>query len=205
MDHLGILLRQLGKGSSLEQLKLHRTKCSRLISDVISPSLVQEIVHDIGDAKYCMIVDESTDASSIKFLAFCVSYFSISKNKMVTDFLGIAPVREVTAEALYSEFTNFLKSIKLPLKNLTSLGTDGAANLCGKNHSLFTLLRDRDLPQLLLMKCICHSVDKCSSKACAEIPCSLEFLIRESKNWFAHSYSRKETYADLYKVRNLKN
>lgn len=45
IDHLRELLVVLGKGSRLEELKLHRTKCSILIINAIG----QSILHDITD------------------------------------------------------------------------------------------------------------------------------------------------------------
>jgi hypothetical protein len=39
---------------------------------------------------------------------------------------------------------------------MLALGTDGAANLCGKTKSLFTLLK-HDIPDLILVKCTYQS------------------------------------------------
>ncbi|KAL4104436.1 hypothetical protein QTP88_019737 [Uroleucon formosanum] len=75
------------------------------------------------------------------------------------------------------------------------IGTD--SNLCGRNHSLFTLLKE-SIPNLVLVKCICHSLNLCSAKACEELPSILEFLIRESRNWLSHSSLRQITYQSLF-------
>lgn len=75
-------------------------------------------------------------------------------------------------------FIQFLEQAKLNIKNLMGIGTDGASNLCGRNHSLFTLLKE-SIPNIVLVKCICHSLNLCSAKACEELPSTLEFLIRE--------------------------
>ncbi|XP_015378338.1 PREDICTED: uncharacterized protein LOC107172562, partial [Diuraphis noxia] len=47
VDHLGEILKVLGKGTALANLKLHRTKCSSLIQNVIAPTLLEELVQDI--------------------------------------------------------------------------------------------------------------------------------------------------------------
>lgn len=63
IDHFGEIIVQHGKGSKLEKMKLHRTKCSILIKDVISPALNEDICKDIIGQKYCVMIDESTDVS----------------------------------------------------------------------------------------------------------------------------------------------
>lgn len=82
IDHLGEILKVIGKknNSLLSNLKLHRTKCSTIIKNVISPSLLEELILDIGTTPFSLIVDESTDVSVIKYLCLCVKYFS-TKNE----------------------------------------------------------------------------------------------------------------------------
>lgn len=70
-----------GKGSELENLKLHRTKCSKLISKVIAPGLYYELKNDIKDKKFSILVDESTDVSCGKYMCVVLKYFSSSKWK----------------------------------------------------------------------------------------------------------------------------
>lgn len=158
IDHLGELLKTFGKGSSLENLRLHRTKCSKLILNVISPALIEDLVTDIGESGYSLIVDESTDVSVLKYMAYCIRYFSRSKNQFMNDILGLVVIERATAVALYESTIDFLKCLKLKPTNLIGLGVDGASNLCGLNNSLFTLLRELSL-KLQLIKCVCHSLN----------------------------------------------
>ena len=70
IDHLGELLKVLGKGSKLENIRIHRTKCSQLIKNVIAPAMLTELIKDVGEEPYSLILDESTDVSVMKYLAF---------------------------------------------------------------------------------------------------------------------------------------
>lgn len=206
IDHLNDLLIQLGTKISLELLRIHRTKCSKLISNVISPALLSELVEDIGNEPYSIIIDESTDISVQKYMAVCIRYFNVIQTDIVTEFLGIITVGETTAVALYDSLVNYLNKINLPIKNLIGIGTDSASNLCGRNHSLFTLLKEKvPLPQLQIVRCICHSLHICSSKASEILPSSLEFLVRETRNWFANSPLRRAHYSDLFNLINDNN
>lgn len=199
VDHLGEMLTTLGKGSGLENIKLHRTKCSKLISNVIAPSMLAELLKDIGSSPYAVIVDESTDCSLSKFMAICVRYFSQTCRKMITDFLGMVQVTGCKGQDLANALVDHLKTIGLPLEQLQSIGTDGAANMCGTNNSMFTHLK-KLLPHLILIKCICHSLDKCGEYAYKKVPGHLDFILSESFNWFSHSPKRWGEYTEFFKV-----
>ena len=76
VNHQTELIAQYGKGSILENLKLHRTKCMSLIKNVIPLALFDDLLDDIGGAKYSLLIDETTDVSVTKHLCMCVKYFS---------------------------------------------------------------------------------------------------------------------------------
>lgn len=45
------------------------------------------------------------------------------------------------------------------------------------------------------MKCVCHSAHLCASYACGKLPRSVEELLRDVYNYFAHSAKRQSEYA----------
>lgn len=197
IDHLSEVLKTCGIGSPLENIQLHRSKCSAIIKNVLEPAMLKELLEEVGNQSYSIILDESTDLTTEKYMAYCIRYYNSKLEKIVVDFLGFQEVFEATANALHKCFKSFLSEIGLNLKNLIAIGTDGASNLCGKNHSLFTLLQ-ADIPHLQLLKCVCHSLSLCASKASTELPSSLEYLLRETRNWFSHSPLRMKVYQNLF-------
>lgn len=201
IDHLSELIQRYGEGSTLSKLKLHRTKASKLILNVIAPALLKELIEDIGDGPYSLLVDESTDVSTTKFMAYGIRYFSEREKKIITDFLGFTRVHEATAEKLHISFKAFIAENGLDLKRMVGIGTDGAANMCGKHNSLFTRLQG-DVPNLMLMKCMAHSVSLCASKAADQLPSEVESLIKNSKSYFAHSSLRLEKWEALFRSMN---
>ncbi|KAK3918936.1 Zinc finger protein 862 [Frankliniella fusca] len=202
IDHLGELLKSIGTGSGLQNLRLHRTKCSKIIINVIAPTFLEDIVWDVGTSYYSVIVDESTDVGIQKYVAVLVRYYSYNLKRMVIAFLGLIPLIRQTADALCDAFTAFMRQIGMVLARMIALGTDGAPALCGPHNSLFALLKRNDCPKLQLMRCICHSMDKCSSYASKELPSNLEFMLRETTKWFSHSSIRKHTYEEIFKGLN---
>lgn len=120
----------------------------------------------VNDQRYSIILDESTDVTVNKYLAVLIGYFN--GTVIVNDFLGLIEVERATAVDLYSSLSVFFLKINLPVKNMLALGTDGGTNLCGKNHSVYTLLKEV-VPDLILIKCVCHSIHLGVSKASVEL------------------------------------
>lgn len=176
IDHLGEMSKA-GKSSSLEELKLHRTKCSSIILNVIYPCLREQLRDEIENNSYSIILDESTEVTgNDKFMEYCVRYYNVKMNRVIVDFLGLQRVFRATAKVLYENFLQFIDKVGLDLNKLTAIATDEANNLCGCNNSLYTLLNKR-LPRLQLFKCVCHLLNLCAQKAAQELPSNLEFQL----------------------------
>lgn len=96
VDHLGELLKHTGD-SQFSNLELHRTKCSKLIMNVIAPVFLNELIEDIGTSSYSIIIilDEYTDIGTNKYMAFCVRYYSCSNLDIITDFLEFVEIENV--------------------------------------------------------------------------------------------------------------
>ncbi|KAF0303512.1 hypothetical protein FJT64_024502 [Amphibalanus amphitrite] len=93
VDHISDLMKKHGKGSTLGKINLHRTKCGKLITEVISPSFRKELIDDVKGEKYSLIVDESTDVATNKNLAIVIRYFSKKEKRIMTDFVGLVPMQ----------------------------------------------------------------------------------------------------------------
>lgn len=136
IGHLSDLLKCIGQGSQLENLKLHRTKCSKLIANVIAPAMLTQLVQEVGDSGFSLILDESTDISTTKLLAIMIKYYSKSRKQMCTEFLGILEVYRATAAALFQGVIEYLTVIGINWRKCIGLGTDGANTPCGRHNSV---------------------------------------------------------------------
>ncbi len=205
VDHLSEVIdkhcMQSGKNeerTSKPQLALHRTKCSAVIMNVILPGILEHLKEEIGESYFSVTLDESTDVATVKLMAYMIRYYNRNLRKIVTDFLGVQILFRTTAADVLKYFESFTSEFQLDLSKMIAIGTDGASTLCSCNNSLYTLLKKK-YPKLILMKCTCHSLSKCSEKACQELPAHLEFLLRETRFWFCHSALQKQIYSNLYK------
>lgn len=72
---------------------------------------------------------------------------------------------------------------------MTGIGTDNAAVMTGVNNGVHAkLVAKYDLKSLVLVRCVCHSLQLAAvaaAKTC--LPDNLEYLLRETHNWFSHS------------------
>ncbi|XP_018400832.1 PREDICTED: uncharacterized protein LOC108778209 [Cyphomyrmex costatus] len=198
IDYLGELLSVLGKNSALENI---RTKCSKLIKNVISPAMLTELINDVDNQKFFLIIDESPDVSVIKYLAFCVQNFSLKRKSIITDFLGFVEVERATGIILCNSTIQYLTAIGLDYKNVIGIASDSAANMISVENDFFKFFKDK-MPIVQLIKCSCHSLHLCLSKAAEQLPADLEFLVRESRNWFANIPLRRIQYESLYSAIN---
>lgn len=200
IDHLGELVPQLDKKSStLQKIKLHRTKCARLQKHVLAPSFAQDLRNEIGDQHYSLIVDESTNEANITCLGLSIRFYSVKKRSVVDTFYRLLPLKDTTAHTIYTTLKGCLEEDGLDLNKLIGIGKYGASAMVGKTHSLSTLLKN-DNPELTLVRCVCHSLHLAAAKACDVLPTVILFIVRETHTWFSNSPKRMHTYQELYKV-----
>ena len=141
VDHLGEIIVQHSTGSKLEKMKLHRTKCSCLIKNVISPALYEDLCHDMAGKKYCVLLDESTDVSCLKHLCVATRYYSDAEKKIVTSFVGLVSVVNATGLDLFwiwtclmypksflSSFLQMIQIFTLRLRTLKSFRLKSTKN-----------------------------------------------------------------------------
>ena len=92
--------------------------------------------------------------------------------------------------------------MKLNLQNLLAIETDNASVMVGVNNGVYAKLKVK-LPHLILIKCLCHSLQLAVFQASSEtLLQELEFLIAETNRWFSHSFRRQQLFKQLYHTIN---
>ena len=203
VDHLSEIIKLNGGGSTLENLKLHRTKCSKLITQVISPALEEDLLLKIETGKYyCLLIDESTDIASDKSLCICIRFYDEENAEIGTYFLGLAKVVETTGEALFEALKKILQKHNIDIKKCIGFSSDGASNMTGNKNSLWSRLKTES-PNCVKMPCTCHSLALCVQKGFEKLPSNLGFMLKEVPKWFKKSALRRETYRMLFETMNI--
>eukprot|EP00794_Sanderia_malayensis_P010381 gene10381-biopygen7566 len=190
-------MKRHGKGSALEHLQLHRTKCSKLISKVISPALHENLKDAVRDKKYSVLIDESTDVSSEKNLCVAVRYFDEARGTIATDYAGLISVCGAKGSELFAHLKTTLEEMGMSLSNCIGFGSDGASAMIGQHDSVWSRIK-ADSPDCQLNRCICHSLALCIEKAFEKMPSNLGYLLAEIPKWFHKSKIRREAFKDLF-------
>lgn len=174
------VLKDIFPDSEIAQgIQLHRKKCTTIINNIIAPVEIEETIQIIRKCPFSVLVDESTDICTQKFLCVLVHYVHPEYGTVHTRLLELVGIDATDCSAInmYKEFKKCINSKQIPISNLIGVASDGANVMIGKNNSFFLHLQN-DLPSLVLMQCICHSAALVASKAAEKLPRSPEDLIR---------------------------
>lgn len=184
------------------KLKMHRTKCTEIINNVLSDHFVDDLVNDIGNGKFSLLLDESNDITINKLLGIAVIYYSKLHEKIISTFLSLVALGKCDADGIVKAVKEELAAKKLDINSLVAIGTDNASVMVGINNGVFQKLK-HDVPSLILIRCTCHSLQLAVSHASSEtLPRNLEFLISETYKWFSLSSVRQLSYKTLYQTIN---
>ncbi|XP_071485289.1 zinc finger protein 862-like [Diadema setosum] len=197
IDHLSETIKKYAAGSTLESISIHRTKCTKLVTQVIAPTIKEQVKEDMSEKAFSLIIDESTDVSSTRVLAILARYFSEEKMEILTVLLGFQEICEATGEQLFKALQTVLDEYNLNLSRCVGLATDGASNMTGEHNSVWSRVKEV-APKCTLMKCVCHSIALCVQKAFEGLPSNVGFMLCEVPSFFSHSFLRREAYKSLY-------
>ena len=78
--------------------------------------------------------------------------------------------------SLYNLIKKCLEN-NIPLNNLISFGANDAANIMGRHNFITCRLRE-NLPGIVKIKCVYHSIHLCASEAAKTLPRATEDLLR---------------------------
>ncbi|CAH0562948.1 unnamed protein product [Brassicogethes aeneus] len=172
VDHLGHICKSSFQGNEVTYLQIHRTKCSEIIKNVLAPYFAQRLSEDIGDLPYSLLIDESNDISVIKYLGCSIRYFSQKSSKIVCTSLGLGQLESANADGIIQCLLLILKKYNLKIENMQGLDTDNASVMTGVNNGVYKKLQTYN-PTLVLIRCVCHSLQLASSYATKELPKNL--------------------------------
>lgn len=121
-------------------------------------------------------------------------------NSVVTTFLTLAELTTCDATEIVTCIKKVISGNNLRLNQLVGIGTDNASVMVGIHNGVYGKLKE-DIPSLILIPCVYHSIQLAVSSAATEfLPRNLEFIISETFNWFSRSACRQQKYRELYKT-----
>lgn len=201
VDHLAGVVKKYSRKTTLEKIQLHRTKCAKLISNVVAKSFCEELIEELKEVKFSLLIDESTDVSVSKLLCLCVKFYSFTENVLKTEFLALLQITSATGESIFKAITDFFAKINVDLANCIGFSSDGASNVCGAHNSVLSRLKNVS-PGIIFIKCTCHSLALCAEHAFKQLPSNLDFMLAEVARWFKISTLRRKDFQDVFHAMN---
>lgn len=201
-DHLVSLIKDISKNIEVSQnMSCNRMKCNAIVKNVLGLGILENLLARMKNNKFSIIVDESTDCSSVKHLAVLVRM--VINFTIKDEFLCLLPISNATAQNLYNVTNFFVENSIDYKKQLIDLGADGANVMMGANNSFQSLLRN-DIPNIFVLKCTCHSLALCASYVSEKLPNYIEELVRDIYTYLHRSYKRQSTFKEFQKFLELK-
>ena len=144
------------------------------------------IIKSLNKTKFSVIIDETTDIASKKQLALVVRYFSTQELMVQSRFLCLIELVQSDATTLTQALVSYFEKNDIPLSNIIGYASDTTNVMFGQHNSVVTQLKEL-IPDLFVMKCLCHTAHLCASHACERLPRVIEDLVRDISSHFAHS------------------
>ncbi|KAK1354131.1 zinc finger MYM-type protein 1-like [Heracleum sosnowskyi] len=131
-----------------------------------SPTIQKEVLHiladrvrrtireEVGDAKFCILVDEAQDASNKEQMSIILRF--VDRFGILTErFFEIVQVPNTTASTLKKKISDVLSRFNLSSANLRGQGYDGASNMSGGCNGLQALFL-KECPYAYYIHCFAH-------------------------------------------------
>ena len=147
----------------------------------------------LQNTRFSVIIDETTDVSTCKELAIVTRHYDKQSLTVQSKLYDLLDVLQADAGTLYQTLVNAIESDKISVKNVIGFAADTCNVMFGEHNSVVSRLKEK-MPNIFVMRCICHSAHLCASHACEKLPRTAGELMRDVYNYFSHSAKRQEQF-----------
>lgn len=116
----------------------------------------QDIISELGDAPFSLLVDDSCDNSMKEQMAIVIHYVDMH-GCVIERFLAIEHVTDTTAQSIKAAIDAVFCRQGLSLTRLRGQGYDGAINMWGELNGLKTLMMNVNPPTFYVL-CFAHQL-----------------------------------------------
>ncbi|XP_029145737.1 uncharacterized protein [Arachis hypogaea] len=137
------------------------------ILHILSNKVRKHICEEIGDSKFCIVVDEARDESKREQMALVLRFVDIH-GFIQERFLELVHVKDTTSLTLKQELCGILSRHGLDVSNIRGQGYDGASNMRGEWNGLQALFL-KDCPYAYYIHCFAHRLQLALVAASIEV------------------------------------
>ncbi|KAL1309523.1 hypothetical protein AAHE18_17G184000 [Arachis hypogaea] len=208
------LLKFLGSyNSSIQKLVLENAP---IFTKYTSSDVQKEILHvlatmvrnsirkDIGDAKFCIIIDEARDESKKEQMAIVLRFVDVD-GFVRERFFDLVHVSDTNALILKKELVSLLSIYNLQIENIRGQGYDGASNMRGEWNGLQALFLN-DCRQAYYVHYFAHRLQLALVAASRKVLQIHEFFTQLTAivNIVSASYKRHDQLQEAQEIENAK-
>ncbi|XP_015953969.1 uncharacterized protein LOC107478340 [Arachis duranensis] len=144
-----------------------QSSSNREILHILATKVRNSIREEIGDAKFCIIVDEARDESKKEQMAIILRFVTLD-SFVKERFFDLVHVTDTCATTLKKELISILSHYNLQVENIRGQGYDGASNMRGEWNGLQALFL-KDSPQAYYVHCFAHRLQLALVAASREV------------------------------------
>ena len=137
------------------------------ILSIIADKVRNYIREEIGDNKYCIIVDESRDESKREQMAIVLRFVDAARF-LRERFLDLVHVPDTKSLSLKLHICELLSLHKLDIQNMRGQGYDGASNMRGEWNGLQALIL-QECPFAYYVHCFAHRLQLALVAAASDV------------------------------------
>uniref|UniRef100_A0ACD5WQZ9 Uncharacterized protein n=1 Tax=Avena sativa TaxID=4498 RepID=A0ACD5WQZ9_AVESA len=163
-------------GNTPHNAKYTSPTIQKEIMHIIASNVQREIRKEIGDAKFCLLVDESRDESRREKMVVVIRF--VDKNGFTRErFLDIVYVLDTSSATLKHSLSFVLAQHQLDVSKLHGQGYDGASNMRGEWNGLQAKFME-ECPYAYYIHCFTHQLQLALLVASKEVA--------DAHNFFDH-------------------
>ncbi|XP_066583780.1 protein FAM200A-like [Prorops nasuta] len=199
--------KEIGKDSNvLQSMRMNRTKCTKIISNVLCPIETESIAENIKENNFSVFIDETSDITNKKWMTFFVRYVDSTTLDVQCTLLKLIDIdaKDCCAEKLFDYFEKEMLRMGISFSNIIGLACDNASVMIGK-HSSFKTKLEAKCKNLKTFPCICHSLALAANAACSKIPDFCEDFMKKISTYVNSSPKRSAIYEEFSTAFQEKN
>ncbi|KAL5845765.1 hypothetical protein ACOSQ3_009289 [Xanthoceras sorbifolium] len=137
-----------------QNAKYTSPRIQKELLNILANEVRAKIREEVGDAKFCILVDEAVDESNREQMAIILRYVDL-KGFVRERFFQVISVHDTNSSTLKKEICNVLARYNLSVENLRGQGYDGASNMRGEWNGLQALFL-KDCSSAYYIHCFAH-------------------------------------------------
>lgn len=165
-----------------------RTKTERLITHVLAPHTIQNVLNDLKNCSFYGISTDASNHKSDKIFPLLIQYFTL--NGMKIKLLKTESLKGESSEIVANYIADILKNLGIELEKCNAFGADNAnVNFGGRlqrgSNNVFTRLKSLLGCNLEAVGCPAHVLNNALHAAGDKLSCDAEQIIHAIHKYFS--------------------